>query len=109
MAKIKYTSDGIIAETECPYGHKSGLWITRINSYGCHRHCKFYRSTNYKEKYVICLADCSSQLEEILDKIDVVIANNKCDDICFEDFLSEIREEIAKILDGVQENARKEE
>ena len=109
MAKIKYASDGIFAKTECPYGHKSGSWITKVNSHNCHRHCKFYRSTNYKEKYVVCLADCSSQLEEILNKIDIVISNNKCDDICFEDFLTEIREGIAQILDGTANNARKEE
>lgn len=97
--KVHYTSDGVIAKTECPYGHKSGLWITNVNSIDCHRHCKFYRSTNYKEKYVVCMADCSSHLEEILDKIDIIIANDKFDDICFEDFLSEIREDIASVLD----------
>lgn len=107
MTKIKYTSDGVFATTDCPYGHKSGFGVTKVNSYNCHRLCKFYRSTNYKEKYVVCLADCSSRLEEILNKIDVVIANNKCDDIVFEDFLAEIREGIAQILDGVADNARK--
>lgn len=107
MAKIKYVSHGVFAETDCPYGHKSSLWITKVNSHNCQQHCKFYRSTNYKEKYVVCLADCSSQLEEVLNKIDVVIANNKCDDIVFEDFLAEIREGIAQILDGVEDNARK--
>ncbi len=106
MAKIKYISDGVFAKTDCPYGHKSGLWTTKVNSHDCHRHCKFYRSTNYREKYVICLADCSSQLEEILDKVDVVIANNKCNDICFEDFLSEIREDIAKVLDGTKKESK---
>jgi len=30
---------------------------------------------------------------------DVVIANNKLDDICFEDFLAEIREGLAQIVD----------
>jgi len=100
MAKVHFTSDGVFAKTECPYGHTSGLGITKVNSYDCHRHCKFYRSTNYKEKYVVCLADCSSRLEEILNKIDIVIANNKCDDIVFEDFLAEIREGIAMVLDG---------
>lgn len=109
MAKIKYTSNGVFAETDCPFGHKSGIAITKVNSINCHHHCKFYRSTNYREKYVICLADCSSQLEEILDKIDIVIANDKCDDICFEDFLAEIRESIAQILEGVVDNTRKEE
>lgn len=100
MAKIKYTSDGVFAKTECPYGHKSSWGIIKVNSYNCQRHCKFYRSTNYKEKYVTCLADCAARLEEILNKIDIVIANNKCDDIVFEDFLTEIREGIATILDG---------
>lgn len=97
--KVHYTSDGMFANTECPYGHKSGWWITKVNSYNCHHHCKFYRSTNYKEKYVVCMADCSSHLKEILDKIDVIIANDKFDDICFEDFLAEIREDVASILD----------
>jgi len=46
------------------------------------------------------MADCASHLEEILNKIDVVIANDKCDDIVFEEFLAEIREGIASILDG---------
>lgn len=100
MAKIKYTSEGPLAKTECPYGHKSGWGITKVNSIDCHHHCKFYRSTNYREKYVVCLADCPSQLKEILDKIDIVIANDKYDDICFEDFLAEIREGIAEVLDG---------
>ena len=49
--KVHYTSDGMFTKTECPYGHKSGLWITKVNSFNCHHHCKFYRSTNYKEKY----------------------------------------------------------
>lgn len=97
--KVHYTSDGILANTECPYGHKSGLVTTKVGSIDCHRHCKFYRSTNYKEKYVVCMADCSSHLEEILDKIDNIIANDKFDDICFEDFLAEIREDIASVLD----------
>ena len=107
MAKIKYISDGVFVKTECPFGHKSGLGITKVNSIDCHYHCKFYRSTNHREKYVICLADCSSQLEEILDKIDIVIANDRCDDICFEDFLAEIREDIAQILEGSADNIRK--
>ena len=98
--KIYYKSDGVFARTECPYGHKSGWGITKVNSLDCHHHCKFYRSTNYKEKYVVCMADCPSHLNEILDKIDVVIANNKLDDICFEDFLAEIREDIASVLDN---------
>ena len=46
------------------------------------------------------MADCSSHLQEILDKTDVIIANNKFDDICFEDFLAEIREDIASVLDN---------
>jgi len=100
MAKIKYTSDGVFAKTECPYGHKAGWGITKVNSIDCRLHCKFYRSTNFREKYVICMADCASHLEEILNKIDVVIANDKCDDIVFEEFLAEIREGIASILDG---------
>lgn len=100
MAKIKYTSDGVFAKTECPYGRRSGFGITKVNSIDCHHHCKFYSSTNYREKYVICLADCASRLEVILNKIDVVISNDKCDDIVFEEFLSEIREGIASVLDG---------
>ena len=98
--KVHYTSEGILAKTECPYGRKSGWGITKVNSVDCHRHCKFYRSTNYKEKYVVCMADCSSHLQEILDKIDVIIANDKFDDICFEDFLADIRENIASVLDN---------
>lgn len=97
--KVHYISEGVLARTECPYGHKSGWGITKVNSINCRSHCKFYHSTNYKEKYVVCMADCSSHLQEILGKIDVVIANNKCDDICFEDFLAEIREDIATVLD----------
>ncbi len=98
--KVHYTSEGGLALTECPYGHKSGWFTTKVNSINCHHHCKFYRSTNYKEKYVICMADCSSHLQEIINKIDVIIANNKFDDICFEDFLAEIREDIALVLDN---------
>lgn len=97
--KVHYISEGLLLKTECSYGHKHTYGITRVNSAVCHHHCKFYRSTNYKEKYVVCMADCSSHLQEIVDKIDVVIANNKCDDICFEDFLAEIREDIASVLD----------
>jgi len=95
MTKIKYISNGIFAETPCPYG----VPHTKVNSYNCHQ-CRFYRSTDYKAHTVLCLADCSSHLEEILNKIDVVIANNKMDEICAEDFLCEIRERIAEILDG---------
>lgn len=97
--KVHYITEGIIAKTECPYGHKSGWGITKVNSIDCHNHCKFYRSTNYREKYVVCLADSHSHIKEIIDKIDVVIANNKLDDICFEDFLAEIREGLAQIVD----------
>lgn len=96
---VHYTSDGIFAKTECPYGHKSSYGITRVNSIDCRNHCKFYRSTNYKKKYVVCMADCFSHLEEILDKIDIIITNDKFDDICFGDFLSEIRKDIASVLD----------
>ncbi len=91
--KIFYKQDGIFVNTECHYRNDC-----KVNSFNCH-HCKFFRSTNYKEKYVVCMADCSSHLKEILDKIDIVIANDKFDDICFEDFLAEVREDIASILD----------
>ena len=104
MAKIKYQSDGFFAQTPCPYNIGVGYGgVTRVNSHACTHNCRYYRSTNRKEKIVICLADCSSALEEIVGKIDFVIANNKCDDICFEDFLTEIREDIAKVLDGTKE------
>lgn len=92
--KVHYKTEGILGMTDCPYGRKS-----KVNSIDCHRHCKFYRSTNYREKYVVCMADCYSHLQETLDKIDVIIANDKFDDICFEDFLAEIREDIASALD----------
>lgn len=98
--KIHYKSEGAFARTECPYGRKSGWGITKVNSVDCHHHCKYFRSANYKGKYVVCMADCSSHLQEILDKTDVIIANNKFDDICFEDFLAEIREDIASVLDN---------
>ena len=96
--KVHYKSEGAFAKTECPYGRKSGWGIIKVNSISC-QHCKFYRSTNYKEKYVVCMADCFSHLKEILDKIDVIIANDKFDDICFDEFLAEIREDIASVLD----------
>lgn len=96
--KVHYTSDGFFTRTECPYGHKLDGIDVNVNSISC-THCKFYRSTNRREKYVVCMADCSSYLNEILNKIDDVIANNKCDDISFEDFIAEIRENIAQILD----------
>ena len=96
--KVHYTSEGIFARTKCPYGHKVDGIEVNVNSFCC-TNCKFYSSTNRKEKYVVCMADCSSQLNEILNKIDDVIANNKYDDIYFEDFLAEIRENIAQIID----------
>ena len=96
MAKIKYTSDGLFALTECPWGKNKKC---KVNSFKCHR-CKDYRSTNYKEHYVVCLADSASRIEEIIDKIDVVIANNQVDDIDIEEFLAQIREGLAKVLDG---------
>jgi len=99
MAKIHFTSEGLFAKTPCPFGIRSGYSTTMVNSHRCVR-CKYYRSTNHKEKYVICLADCSSYLEDILNKIDLVIANDKYDDIVFEEFLGEIREDIASVLDG---------
>lgn len=98
--KIYYKSDGVFLKTKCPYGYKSDWGISMVNSIDCRRRCKFYRSTNHKEKYVVCMADCSSHLQEILNKIDVIIANDKFDDICFEDFLAEIREDIASVLDN---------
>ena len=97
MAKIKYTSDGLFAQTECPFDKK---W--KVNSFSCHR-CKNYRSTNYKEHYVVCLADCASQIEEIIANIDVVVANSQVDDIDIEEFLVQIREKLAKMLDGNNE------
>lgn len=106
MAKIKYQSDGFFAQTPCPYSISFGYDDVRVNSYTCTHSCRYYRSTNREEKTVICLADCSSALEEIVDKIDFVIANNKCDDICFEDFITEIREDIAKVLDGTKEESK---
>lgn len=106
MAKIKYQSDGFFAQTPCPYGIKLGSGVVMVNSHACAHTCKYYRSTDRKEKTVICLADCSFALEKVVDKIDFVIANNKFDDICFEDFLSEIREDIAKILDGTKEESK---
>lgn len=96
--KVYYTRDGFFTRTKCPYGHKFDGFDVNVNSITCRR-CKFHRSGNRRERYVVCMADCFSHLNEILIKIDDVIANNKCDDICFEDFLVEIRENIAQILD----------
>lgn len=106
MVKIKYQSDGLFAQTPCPYNISLGYDVTRVNSHACTHNCRYYRSTNHKEKTVTCLADCSSALEEIVDRIDFVIANDKCDDICFEEFLGEIREDIAKVLDGTKEGSK---
>lgn len=109
MAKIKYKPDGLFVETRCPFGIANIGGVVGVNSYYCTHNCKYYRSTDHKHKTVVCLADCSSRLEEIISKIDVVIANELLDDICFEDFLAEIREGIAQILEGAADNTRKEE
>ena len=109
MAKIKYESDGLFIETRCPFGIANRVGVVGVNSHYCTHNCKYYRSTDLKHKTVVCLADCSSRLEEILSKIDVVIANELLDDICFEDFLGEIREGIAEVLDSTQDNTREEE
>ena len=98
--KVHYKSDGVFTRTKCPHERKFDGYITNVNSIYCQRRCKFYRTTNYKEKYVVCMADCASHLEEILNKIDIIIANDKFDDICFEDFLAEVREDIASVLDN---------
>lgn len=100
MTKIHYSSDGLFAQTPCPFGKKTEGCIVKVNSHTCTHYCKYYSSTDRKNKCVVCLADCASRLGEILDKIDFVIANDKCDDIVFEDFLAEIRESIAMVLDG---------
>lgn len=100
MAKIHYSSDGVFAQTPCPFGKKTGWGTVKVNSHSCTHSCRYYSSTDYKNKYVVCLADCASRLRAILDRIDFVIANDKCDDIVFEDFLAEIREVIAGVLDG---------
>lgn len=100
MAKIHYTSDGLFAKTPCPFGKESGWGVVKVNSHYCTHSCKYYNSTDHRNKCVICLADCASRLEKILEKIDDIIANDKCDDICFEEFLAEIRERIAGVLDG---------
>ena len=109
MAKIKYQSDGLFALTPCPYEIKAGYSTVKVNSHYCTHNCKYYRSTNYKEHTITCLADCASSLEEIINKIDIVIANDKCDDICFEDFIMEIRENIANIIDGTKEDSTRKE
>lgn len=87
--KVYYKSDGVFAKTDCPYGRKSGWCITKVNSFDCHHHCKFYRSTNYKEKYVVCMADCQSHQTRIVMKREELInkiRNNRSFDLRASEF-----------------------
>lgn len=100
MARIHYKTEGGLGLTPCPFENRTVSGTPKVNSLACAHSCKYYRSTDHKNKVVICLADCSSRLEEILNKIDTVIIN---DESSFRDFLSEIRGEIVDILDGGNE------